>query len=162
MARAGLDPYRRHPGPGSFLPVRAVARGQDSQWADLSRLCRRSAAGHRRARSRRGPRQVHISPGGCHDDDGRIDICGHHLEAIMIERCWARRPSVPRSRRLILDEPRALLGATKDANANALSNHHMPPTLETKGAAILRASLLDLQVMKLRLSQQTGLVRAVA
>jgi hypothetical protein len=54
----GSIPHRRHPGPGSFLPLRAVARCQDPQRAHLSRLCRRSAAGGRRARPRRRPGQA--------------------------------------------------------------------------------------------------------
>src|SRR6266542_2851147 len=53
MVRAGLDPHRRDTGPVSLLPIRAVAPCHDPEWDHLSRLCRRSAAGRRRARLRR-------------------------------------------------------------------------------------------------------------
>src|SRR5262245_35967526 len=55
MARAGLDPDRRDPGPCSLLPIRAVARCHGPERAHLSRLCRRNTAGRRRARPRDWP-----------------------------------------------------------------------------------------------------------
>jgi hypothetical protein len=58
MGRPRFDSDRRDPGPGSLLPVCAVARFPGPEQARLSRLCRRSAAGRRRARSRRRPRQA--------------------------------------------------------------------------------------------------------
>jgi hypothetical protein len=58
MACPGLDPHRSDPGSGGLLPICAVARYHGPEWANLSRLCRRSAAGRRRARPRRRPGQA--------------------------------------------------------------------------------------------------------
>src|SRR5262249_35833523 len=72
MARAGLDSHRRDPGPGSLLPIRAVARCHCPDRAHLSRLCRRSAAGRRSAGPRRRPRQA----SGTMMLERRVAVCG--------------------------------------------------------------------------------------
>ncbi len=79
-----LDPYRRDPGTGSLLLIRAVAPCHDPEWDHLSRLCRRSAAGSRRARPGRRPRQASgttILRARRWGSAGRHDFSGYSLPA---------------------------------------------------------------------------------
>src|SRR6266536_6698628 len=109
MVRAGLHPRRRDTGLVRLLLIRAVAPCHDPEWDHLARLCRRRAAGSRRARPRRRARQASgatILRRSASSHFGITDIASESRSFIIDiavlphADSWARPDAVPRAARL--------------------------------------------------------------